>query len=243
LANKLCAGLARVITVCFESTAEYFSLKKRQVVGNPVRGTLKHEKTKTLKHELIEKYDLKEGLPVVLIMGGGRGARSINQLTIEALPELVKFCQVVHIMGENKIQNSKFLPRRQAGEIQNLDDNYHQFDFLADSPSTFKLADLIVSRAGMSSLTEIAYLKKPAIVIPIPRSHQEDNAYYFYERGAIIALDQQELDKEKFIKIIKDTLGSKKKMKELGEKMHGVIEWGAEDKIADLVLDLAKGGK
>jgi len=189
----------------------------RQEIKNP---------TSTIQ-DLVDKYKLNKQLPIVLIMGGGRGAKSINELVAGSITDLVKFTQVIHITGV------KF-------PISSNSDRYHQFDFLVDSTEVLQLADLIVSRAGMGILTEIAYLAKPAIIIPIPNSHQVDNALYFYERGAVEMLDQTALAGEEFVKQIKDLLGDKKKIKELGEKAQRAINWGAEEKIVRLILSLAK---
>ncbi|NCP16952.1 undecaprenyldiphospho-muramoylpentapeptide beta-N-acetylglucosaminyltransferase [Candidatus Kuenenbacteria bacterium CG_4_9_14_3_um_filter_39_14] len=227
LANKLCAGAAKIITVCFPESVKNFKQSKVQITGNPVRQEIRNPKSKI--QDLIDKYKLNEQLPRVLVMGGGRGARSINKLVEDSIKELVKFCQIVHVTGimnyESKITNYG---------------NYYKYDFLVDSTEVLQLADLIVSRAGMGALTEIAYLGKPAIIMPIPNSHQVDNALYFYERGAVEILDQKELAGEEFVKRVRDLLGDKKKMKGLGDKAQRVIKWGAEEKIAGLILSLAK---
>lgn len=224
LANKLCAVVAKKITVCFPESMNDFKAGKAQAIGNPVREAVRE---KVNKKELLNKFGLDEELPVVLVMGGGRGAASINELVIEALDELIKFCQVIHITGEGNWQVGK-------------KDNYIQYEFLVDSVPAFKAADVIISRAGMGSLTEMAYLKKPAIIIPIPDSHQEDNAAYFYEGGGIVALDENELDEDKLSRVVKKLLGDKKNMKELGEKIHGKIKWGAERRMADILLGMVK---
>ncbi len=223
LANKLCSWVARKITVCFEDSAVNFNPNKTQVVGNPVREAVKE---KVSREELLARFKLKEDLPVVLVMGGGRGAASINELALDALDELIEFCQVIHITGAGEWQAGK-------------KNNYIQYDFLVDSLPAFKAAEVVVSRAGMGSLTEIAYLKKPAVIIPMPDSHQEDNAAYFYESGGIIVLDEEELDEDKLVRVVKGLLKDKKKMKELGERAYGVIEWGAEAKMVEIILGMA----
>ena len=243
LANKLCAWCAKHITVCFGESLKYYNQNKTSVVGNPVREALKHlntestEKikalnhlnTKLFKHGLLNKFDLSEELPVVLIVGGGTGSTAINNLVFDSIKKLTEFCQVVHITG-GRIKNNEL-------RIKGIE-NYYQFDFIIDMTEILKLADLIVSRAGMGTLTEIAYLKKPAIIIPIVDSHQEDNAIYFAEREAIVMLDQKKLEAESFVQLVKDILGNKKKMQTLGKKVNQVIGWGAEEKIADMILKI-----
>lgn len=219
LANKLCAGVAKKITVCFEESAGYFNPKKTLVVGNPIR--------EKLKEGVAKGKELKKDLPLLLIMGGGRGANSINELVAGALNELVKIARVVHITGRNKNLVGKQLS------------NYRQYDFVADITGMLEAAEVVVSRAGMGSLTEIAYLKKPSIIIPIPGSHQEENALYFAERGGIAMLDQRELDEEKLAGAVRDILSNKQKMKEMGDRAHRLIKWGAEEKMAELIVKVA----
>lgn len=244
LANKLCAKAAKMITVCFSKTAKQFNQKKVEVVGNPVRGSLNHSKAKSLEGKL----DLRGDLPIVLVMGGGRGSETINRLVEGSISELAKFAQVVHITGKFKVQSSppisslKNSQWRKTGqprtEKSKVIDNYIIYNFIIDSTEVLKSADLIISRAGMGTLTEIAYLSKPSIIIPIPDSHQVENAKYFADRGGIEFLKQKELNEDKFIKSIKNMLDNRGKMKELGENVHKIIKWGAEKEIAKIILNL-----
>lgn len=230
LANKLCAGCANKITVCFESSVKYFKLSKTVVVGNPVRELLKQREAEEIKQEVSEKYGLKKDLPIVLIMGGGTGSSALNKLVISSLDELTKFSQIVHISG-GRINNIN---------LQELDiENYYHYEFLVDNTELLQAADVVVSRAGMGSLTEIAYLSKPAIIIPIPNSHQEDNADYFFQRGAVIKIDQSELNKDKFIAAVKELLINRQQAKRLSQTVHGVIKWGTEERIAEMIIKLA----
>ena len=249
LANKLCAWCAGKITVCFPESAKYFNHKKTAVVGNPVRGSLKNLNTKTLNHlstktlnhsntEALDHSDVKEHgqlkldtnskWPVVLITGGGRGALKINEIAEESLSELTKFCQIIHITGKNK--------KQETGNRKQAIKNYHQFDFLIDTAPALLAADLVVSRAGMGTLTEIAFLGKPAIIIPIPNSQQADNAKYFLNKQAVEVLDQSELDTDIFVSKIKSLLNDPAKMKQLSENINQSIQWGAEIKMAEMVL-------
>ena len=92
-------------------------------------------------------------------------------------------------------------------------------------------ADIVVSRAGLSSFTELGYFKKPSIIIPILNSHQEDNAEYFENKKACIYLKQDELNKEKFVKEIKDLINNEEKKKELGNNLHNSFVHYSGEKI------------
>ncbi len=227
LANKLCAWPAKQITVCFTDSLKYFKQKKTKLVGNPIREEFKSIDNKSLD-ELYKKYNLKRNLPIVLIMGGGTGARAINNLVFNSINKLTEFCQIIHLVGKSKVGNKK---------IEKVE-NYHQFEFVVNMIEFLQLADVVVSRAGMGSLTELAYLKKPAIIVPIPNSHQEDNAIYFDRHQAIILINQKKLTDDSFAEIIKDILNDKNKIKQLSERIYQVINWQAEMRIADLILKI-----
>ena len=223
LANKLCAKVARYITVCFPESSSYFNQKKVSVIGNPIRKSF-GEKIKKIKSD----FGFQSSLPVVLIIGGGTGAESLNNYVEDSIRELVKFCSVIHITGDDK-------------ESGNLTiNNYIKYKFLKNSCEVLQVADLIVSRAGMGTLTEIAYLSKPSIIIPIPNSHQEFNAAYFAGRSGALNLNQKGLDEDGFVEAIKGLIDNKEKMKKLGSRANKVIKWGAEGKIAELALKFDK---
>ena len=230
LANRLCAVGASRITVCFPRSLVYFNKRKTSLVGNPVREALRDRTTGVIKQNLYKKYNLNSNLSTVLFMGGGRGAESINNLVSDSINQLVTFCQVVHITGKLKIKTFK----------SKIINNYIIYDFLVDNTELLSLADLIVSRAGMGTLTELAYLSKPSIIIPIPDSHQVDNAKYFKNKQAIVMLDQKDLDEEKLLKVIRILLSNKKKMKVLGDNIHQIIQWGAEKEISEIILQMIK---
>ncbi len=230
LANKLCARAARKITVCFDRSAKYFKARKTEIVGNPVREALRVAVDSSPKKRLKQKYGLREDMPLVLIMGGGTGSMALNKLTIDSLDELVKFVQVAHISGGRLGQTGK----------QKLDlENYYHYEFLVDNTDFLWAAEVVVSRAGMGSLTEVAYLSKPAVIIPIPDSHQEDNADYFFQHGGVVKLSQANLDKNKFVKAIKTLVVNRKQAQKLGQRVHQLIKWGAEERIAEIVIGLA----
>lgn len=226
LANKLCSLFAKKITVCFPESEKYFNRRKTEIVGNPVRMNLKNG-DKTKRDYLFEKLGLDKDRPLVLITTGGTGSLMVNSLVYDGLKQLVEFCQVIHVTGKNKPKD--FFES----------ENYISYEFLVNIVPFLLSADLIVSRAGMATLTEISYLSKPAIIIPIPRSHQVYNASYFYKKGAIELLEQEGADGDDLIRKIKELLNDKNRLKELGYNIHQAIKWGAEGRLADIIEELA----
>jgi UDP-N-acetylglucosamine--N-acetylmuramyl-(pentapeptide) pyrophosphoryl-undecaprenol N-acetylglucosamine transferase len=102
----------------------------------------------------------------------------------------------------------------------------------------YATAEIVVSRAGMGSLTELSYLGKPAILIPMPDSHQEENAEIFAEKKAAIVLNQRSITAEILIKNIKELLNNKGLKNKLSKNIKEVIKPGANEKLAELALNL-----
>lgn len=220
LANKLMAPFAKAITVTFEkSLADYG--KKAVWTGNPVR-----------KQLIINNSQLtNKSLPVVLIVGGGTGAEAINRLVADSINELTKFCRVIHVTGRNKSKKSEV-------RIQ----NYESFEFLDAErmAEALNAANLVVTRAGMSFLTELSYLAKPSIIIPMPDSHQAANAEFFKGKKAAVVIDEKYLTAAGFTHMIKDLLSDKENLEKLSANMGLVMKRGANQAMAKIIKSLLK---
>jgi len=204
LANRLCAPFARTVTVTFEKSIDDFG-KKAVWTGNPIRQQFAYRDPE-IRVGHIRNY------PILLVLGGGTGSEKLNQLVFDSLPELVTFCRVIHVAGPGK-----------ASDLRDV--NYEQHEFLAadDMAKVYSAADLAVSRAGMSVLTELSYLGKPAIIIPLPESHQEANASAFHGARAAIILNQAELTPGVFVNIVKKAFQDDKLLNELGINVRKMI--------------------
>ena len=175
LANKMMSPFAKVISVTFKQSLDDFG-SKAVWIGNPVRNEIRYMENSA--KSIFEEFNLDEQKPVVFIMGGGTGAEGINKLTVKSLDKLTKFCQVFHITGKKKGINFEDLNFA----------NYNHFPFLPINKfaKILQISDVVVSRCGLSALTELSYSRKPCILIPMPNSHQEDNAKVFAEYEAVL---------------------------------------------------------
>lgn len=227
LANKLMAPFARVITVTFErSLADYGP--RAVLTGNPLRDT---DVAKVNGLETRKKYNLKIDIPLVLIIGGGTGATAVNDLITEISEELISFCQIIHLTGTGK---------RIKTEIKN--NNYQTFEFL-DHEEILNLmgaADLVVSRCGLGVLTELAALDKAAILIPMPHSHQEDNAKVFADRAAAVVLSQDKLEAGKLLLKIQEVLSDPKLRGSLSRNIGKIMKPEAAQNIVALIWEIIK---
>jgi UDP-N-acetylglucosamine--N-acetylmuramyl-(pentapeptide) pyrophosphoryl-undecaprenol N-acetylglucosamine transferase len=222
LANKLMAPFARAVTVTFEkSLADYG--EKAIWTGNPVRAQIRD------KREERKIFNLKEGLSVVLVVGGGTGAEGINKLVEAGLENLVTFCQIIHSTGKDKMNE-----RRHA--------NYYPYEFLnaGEMAAALNLADVIVSRAGLNLLTEISAAGKPAIIIPMPDSHQEDNAAMLVEKNAAIVLNQKILDADSFVAAVKALLDNAAERQRLGAAIKRIMPADANEKFLKILAGALK---
>lgn len=223
LANKLMAPWARKITVTFNESLKFFPKNKTILTGNPVRlEILGGEKEKAL-----EFFQLERGLLTILVFGGGTGALELNKIVKEAIPELVKFVQVIHLTGQDKmIDNGESYPR------------YHVYEFLTkEMPQAYAAADLVIARAGLATLTELAALGKPAFIIPLPNTHQEENATFFAKFNAIIKVSQKDLTSENLVNGIKELLEDESNLENLKRNISSIMPQGAADKMVDLIIN------
>ncbi|MEA1963288.1 MAG: UDP-N-acetylglucosamine--N-acetylmuramyl-(pentapeptide) pyrophosphoryl-undecaprenol N-acetylglucosamine transferase, partial [Patescibacteria group bacterium] len=186
LANKLMAPFAKTILVTFKkSLADYG--KKAILTGNPIRKEFIENKIG--KREAAQKIGMRTDKPIALVIGGGTGAGAINALILKNIGSLTKVCQILHITGKGKSS-------KKMEEAMEKNPGYKFFEFLDAFGliKVFAAADIIISRAGMGTLTELSYAAKPTILIPMPDSHQEENAEIFFKEEAAIVLSQKELD-------------------------------------------------
>lgn len=212
LANKLMAPFSTRIFVSLPEALNYFSKEHAVVVGNPVREDIQG----CSKEEGIKKLGLDPSVPVVLVVGGGGGAAAINRLVEKSLGQLVQFCQVIHLTGEGKSGNSKELAKKY--------EHYHPYTFVRGAMMyALNAADVVVSRGGFGSLSELSALGKPAIIIPIPDSHQEKNAEFFLARKAIEVMDERTISSDLFAQAVRDLVHDEVRRGQLAKQINAVF--------------------
>lgn len=230
LANKLCAPFAKKITVAFEKSLEDYPKKKTVWIGNPAR------KLSCLAEKARKFFDVNKNKPVILILGGGTGAAGINKLILESLEKILKFAQVIHLTGSAR---TVLAGKNKDGPCI----GYHAYEFLTkEMACAYAVADVVISRAGMGVLTELASLGKPAILIPLA-GHQEENAKYFVDKSAAIVLKERGLASEKLAEEIEKLIKDKKIQNKLSENIKKVFPVPPEksaEKIADIILGIVR---
>jgi UDP-N-acetylglucosamine--N-acetylmuramyl-(pentapeptide) pyrophosphoryl-undecaprenol N-acetylglucosamine transferase len=221
LANKLTLPVAASMSVALESSVVDFPRQRPTWTGNPVRP----EVLRGSLDEAHKVFGLEDGVPVVLVLGGGTGALGLNKLVWESLPMLADKAQVIHAAGVGKMNAQATSPR------------YHQFELLTgEQPHAFAAADIVVTRAGMGTLTELASLGKPTIIVPMPNSHQADNAFAFAERSGAIELDEGETDAGHFAETVLGLLFDSGRRDAIARGMREMNSPDAAERIAQMIL-------
>lgn len=188
LANQLLNKFSLVVFVSFPET-KYFKASKTVIIGNPIR----RELLDASRGEAEEFFKLSKEKPVILIVGGSQGAQRINDKILEALPNLLKNFEVIHQTGTKNFKQVK--AEAKVVMPENLERYYHVFPFFKEEElkKAYKVADLIISRAGSGSIFEIAAVGKPSILVPLPeaaQNHQIRNAYSYARTGASQVLEE-----------------------------------------------------
>jgi UDP-N-acetylglucosamine--N-acetylmuramyl-(pentapeptide) pyrophosphoryl-undecaprenol N-acetylglucosamine transferase len=228
LSNMLVAPFARCITVSWKSSERLYASKKTTWIGNPVRPSVLAGK-KDKAHDL---FGLNLELPTVLAFGGGGGARWINEMMSEIGPWLEKKANVIHITGKGKLTD----------RLNGFGSRYHAVEFLTeDMAHALAAADVIVSRAGMGTLTEIAALKKAAVLIPIPGSMaQQKNAEHFKDAEAATVLVQRTVSVGDLKKAIGDLLEDDALRKTYGTRAYALLPTDVSESLIRHVVQNCK---
>lgn len=184
LANKLAAPFASKICTNFEAAAKNFNMHKSVCTGTPIRKELAEGNYR----RGLELCGFDESKPVIMIMGGSIGSKKINGLVRESLPRLLNQFQIVHICGKGNIDNNLLNKK-----------GYKQFEYISEEqPHIFKIASLVVSRAGANSIFEFLMLKLPSILIPLSmnasRGDQILNSREFEKMGFSKVLQEEEIN-------------------------------------------------
>lgn len=225
LANKLSVPFAASVSVALESSLRDFARHRPVWTGNPVRPEI----LAGTRDEASRLFGLEKGIPVVLVLGGGTGAVGLNALVRKALPELTKKAQVIHVTGPGKADPKASLPR------------YRQHELLTNGlPHAFAAADVVVTRAGMGVLTELAALGKPSVIVPMPGSHQDDNAAAFAAGAGAPVLNERRTSHAAFSGAVIGLLDDPAKLAALGEGMRRMNHVDAASRIAEAVLALGR---
>jgi UDP-N-acetylglucosamine--N-acetylmuramyl-(pentapeptide) pyrophosphoryl-undecaprenol N-acetylglucosamine transferase len=235
LALKTLVRFADAVAVTAEETKTYLpSHIPVRITGYPIRPELRVWQVDRARAEL----GLGSGRPVLLVLGGSRGARSINRALLGALPELLPDMQIVHITGQLDYPDVKKAWEGLASQIQEaVRDGYHLYPYLHDEMgAAMSAADLVVSRAGASCLGEYPHFGLPAVLAPYPHAwrYQHINAAYLTKRGASVIIEDAELS-IKLSPIVRELMRDQERRQKMRRAIQDLSRPGAAREIAGML--------
>lgn len=233
LTNRILCRFVDRVLISFEESREYFSRGSIYLTGNPVRRELL---------EAAKDYDKPKESFTVLVMGGSQGARAINEAFIKALEILTirgKEPMVIHQTGEQDIKHvlNEYSRKGLKGEV---------FSFIEDMITTYNKADIVVNRAGATTVSELAALGKPSILIPYPYAanrHQDTNAQILASAGGAEVISEDDLSGEGLAELLMKFMDDREALLNMGRQAKKVGRPEAVKVIADEIEHLIFGNR
>lgn len=224
LANKLCIPVATKICCNFPETLQNLPEDKAILTGSPIRSELRQGN----KIAGLDFCGFTANKPVIMVIGGSLGAANVNKAVREALPELLKDFQVVHLCGQGKIDNIYLATK-----------GYKQFEYIkSELKDLFAMADIVISRAGANAICELLALQKPNLLIPLvagSRGDQIHNAKSFESQGFSIVLHEDDITTKLLVEKVHELYCNRNMYV---ENMQSSNQLGAIDTITKLIEEI-----
>ena len=236
LANKTLAKKAEKICVAYEGMERFFPAEKIILTGNPVRQALLE--TTITREDAIRSFGFDPEKKTILLVGGSLGARTINESMLRHL-DLIKDSGLQFVWQTGKYYSAEIAKRLEGQDLPNL----KVTDFITDMGSAYRAADLVISRAGASSISEFCLIGKPVILVPSPNvaeDHQTKNALALSTRDAAIYIKDAEAP-DILLQTAIDTVNDDAKLKSLSENVLKLALPDSANIIAKEIINLANG--
>lgn len=239
VANKALAKTVDAVMLTVEDAGKYLECKNPYIVtGLPVRGEITRANRELARMEL--------GLdnrPMILSTGGSLGARAINEAMTEVIVKHHKQAPYYHMhaMGQYGLWMRDLL--KEKGVDLKREKNLMIREYIDDMDRCYAAADLVIGRAGASSISELQALGKPSILIPSPNvaeNHQYHNAMALVSRGAAKMIEEKDLTGERLSAMVEELLGNPSLLQEIGKNAKAMAKNDAKEKIAETIVNLAK---
>ena len=234
--NKLLAKSAKKICVAYDGMERFFPADKIIKTGNPVRQNLLD--AKVTKAEATESFGLDPKKRTVLVIGGSLGARTVNESILQHIEDIRETKDVQFIWQTGKYYSQEI---HMALAKEDPVENMKVTDFISNMDNAYAAADLVISRAGASSISELCLLKKPCILVPSPNvaeDHQTKNALALSTKGAAIFVKDSDARNE-LIPLALKTVVDDAQLASLSENVGKLAYHDSAKKIADEVVKLA----
>ncbi|WP_286009509.1 undecaprenyldiphospho-muramoylpentapeptide beta-N-acetylglucosaminyltransferase [Barnesiella viscericola] len=233
--NKLLASKARAICVAYEGMERFFPADKIVLTGNPVRQDLCDDRL--TRDEACKFFGLDPHKKTILLIGGSLGALTLNTAVVESIPEIVKSgVQLVWQCGKRFDQRA-----RAALDAAGNPPCIKQMPFIARMDLAYKAADLVISRAGASSISELCLLGKPVILVPSPNvaeDHQTKNAQALSSKGAAILVRDAEA-RQRLMPCALSVVHDEEQLQSMSRQIARLAQRDSAARIADIIFEIA----
>lgn len=236
LALKFLSLFAQRVAVSFEVVASRFPARKTMISGYPVRRTL----FTTSKADARNALGLKCQRPALLVLGGSRGAHSINEAVRREIESLLGMAQVLHITGLGDYEELNGVRRGLDPELRS---RYHLFPYVYElMVDALVAADLAIARAGAAVLGEFPAVGLPAVLVPYPHAgqHQQANAEYLAKNGAAVVVLDGELE-ARLLPVVSELLDDSVRLRAMSAASRALAVPDAARSIAEELSSLARG--
>ncbi len=237
--NKILSKKVNRICVAYDGMERFFPADKIVKTGNPVRQALVD--SKVTKADALKSFGLSEDKKTILIVGGSLGARTVNESVLQNL-DMIKESGVQFIWQTGKYYNASIMAElKERGTVPSL----RVTDFISDMASAYKAADLVISRAGASSISEFCLIGKPVILVPSPNvaeDHQTKNAMALVNKNAALYVKDADAPAN-VVKLALQTVKDDAKLKELSDNILKLALPDSADIIANEVVKLARNAR
>ena len=238
LAIRTISNLVDRIALSVKETGQYTPPGKPVFVsGYPVRKKM----LDWTREKALEVFGLDPQLPIVLVFGGSKGARSINHALTQILPDLLEDMQVLHITGKLDWEKMK---SNQDQLSETARKKYRVYPFLHEKMgAALRSANLVVSRSGASILGEYPMFRLPSILVPYPHAwrYQKTNASYLVDQGAAVLIRDEDLS-QKLLSEIRSLMGNEEKLEEMKAALRQLAQPDAANTIARQLFSMAGQG-
>jgi len=235
ITNKILSKFARKIFVAYDNLNTFFNPNKIILTGNPVRKDITAQLSS--KNEALTFFDLKENMKTILVIGGSLGARTINE-SIEKNIEIFSQNNIQVLWQTGKFYYDGIIDRTKSKDLSDI--KIHQF--IKEMNLAYAAADIIISRAGALSISELCIVGKPTVLIPSPNvseDHQTKNAMALVNKNAAILIKDIEA-KEKLADAVLNLITDNNKLNELSKNIKTLAKTNAANDIVSEIINQIK---
>jgi UDP-N-acetylglucosamine--N-acetylmuramyl-(pentapeptide) pyrophosphoryl-undecaprenol N-acetylglucosamine transferase len=240
LANRLIGRIADRVAVTFAAAASAFPRGKVVVTGNPIRPALLAGR----RERAFERFGLDPDTPLSYVTGGALGAHRVNRVVGAALGALLPMTQIVHQAGDNTQGDLGWLKSEAARLSPPHLERYRVAAHIGDElGDLYAAASLVIGRAGAGTVTELAALGLPSILIPLPGARGDEqtaNARVLTDAGAAVLLPERELTPERLVAEVRALLDEPARLRTLAERARSLATPDAAARLVDLILALTR---